>query len=956
MTDIRTLEDWLDDLCARFIINLPETDLSSVQRICFHVEEAQWFYEDFIRPLDPTLPSMTLRTFCMKIFAHCPLLSVFSHENRITAFEEFMKYKSRIPVRGAILLNAAMDSVILVKGWKKGAGWSFPRGKINHEEDDLVCAIREVYEETGYHIQEASVDRQNDQIQKNLKEQHVMFFLIRGVPMDTHFETQTRQEIGKIQWWPLHKLPGWRGSPQHHNQADVAVNANKFYMVAPFLRPLREWIKRQRQKDAKQSTDHYMSNGPAVEDLLTEDDQVTDTNASGPAYGQVPKTTTTFEGTNAALTRLVKSQAPTQGLQAEGMKATQASDSKPNPQDLLALLRGNNSAPVNAPPHTPLDHVFTNAPVPQTPHHQQPRPQHFSSMPPPPNFPFYPTMHASVPFQGQVPQNFQQGFLGHQQMHHPGAIPQPVSHPLPRQQVQRPQKAHSYQPQLVHPQPLPPNVQKAVFSGLVHTPSLPQSSQPQASSYQSNPNSNFAAQNPQFPGLHAPMVPPMVKQSSKLTSHSLALLNAFKRQDSAASNTSNLASRSSTQIGTHAIDIQPQELYGETASLPQATVSQTIKSGTTIANPAANTTPVPNLLDMFKDPGSAVSDSGAGATQKSALLSLFKSPATQPAVTSSVPAAHESHRSALLGLLNNSNPTVHQSQTLNRPLPTSSSARPPHMAPSAVELSAVEPLAKASTHSVGSDKAALHNELPAVVPEMNPETNLPFRATAILARPSQSQNSPNVNRAEREPTTPRASERVRPGKQPIGVHGSNKKTNASKKPRPQKSPERPFQPQILKRPQPEATAVSETSISPAPVLATVPVSPPVMSQGSDHKQALLSMFGQSAMTSPPLNSASIPYRPSSNQNSVPGEQSQKLLSLFAKQPAATNPLLKAQGNEETTSTHSVDTAFDPASRSRVGSLASGAASSRRGSQTPISPADKGFLLNYLDNVAKGSFR
>ena len=60
----------LDDLCVRFIINLPEEEIQSVERVCFQVEEAQWFYEDFIRPLDPSLPSLPLRAFSLRIFEH----------------------------------------------------------------------------------------------------------------------------------------------------------------------------------------------------------------------------------------------------------------------------------------------------------------------------------------------------------------------------------------------------------------------------------------------------------------------------------------------------------------------------------------------------------------------------------------------------------------------------------------------------------------------------------------------------------------------------------------------------------------------------------------------------------------------------------------------------------------------------------------------------------------------
>ena len=33
---------------------------------------------------------------------------------------------------------------LLVKGWKVGASWSFPRGKRNKDEEDHTCAVREV--------------------------------------------------------------------------------------------------------------------------------------------------------------------------------------------------------------------------------------------------------------------------------------------------------------------------------------------------------------------------------------------------------------------------------------------------------------------------------------------------------------------------------------------------------------------------------------------------------------------------------------------------------------------------------------------------------------------------------------------------------------------------------------------------------------------------------------------
>ena len=241
----------LDDLCVRFIINLPREELESVERICFQVEEAQWFYEDFIRPLDPALPSLSLKAFAMRIFQHCPLMSEWSEYHHAAAFSEFLAYKTRVPVRGAILLNDAMDKVVLVKGWKKNANWSFPRGKINKEEKDLDCAVREVLEETGYDLKAAGLvkdEKHMKHIEITMREQHMKLYVFRGVPMDTVFAPQTRKEISKIEWVNLSDLPTVKKSKQA--QQDV-VNANKFYMVAPFLNPLKKWISQQRRIDAK---------------------------------------------------------------------------------------------------------------------------------------------------------------------------------------------------------------------------------------------------------------------------------------------------------------------------------------------------------------------------------------------------------------------------------------------------------------------------------------------------------------------------------------------------------------------------------------------------------------------------------------------------------------------------------------------------------------------------------
>lgn len=124
-----------------------------------------------MRDSQPNLPSYTLKRFSEIFFKVCPMLSKWSDKHE-RLFLEFMRYKSRVPVCGAIMINQTWDKVrsprrvcrvnrlltvtssfdlqcILVKGWK-GNSWSFPKGKINQDEDKHICAIREVHPSTQH--------------------------------------------------------------------------------------------------------------------------------------------------------------------------------------------------------------------------------------------------------------------------------------------------------------------------------------------------------------------------------------------------------------------------------------------------------------------------------------------------------------------------------------------------------------------------------------------------------------------------------------------------------------------------------------------------------------------------------------------------------------------------------------------------------------------------------------
>ncbi|KAI9482827.1 MAG: Dcp2, box A domain-containing protein [Benjaminiella poitrasii] len=246
-----TFEEILDDLSSRFIINVPEAELSSVERICFQVEQAHWFYEDFIRELRPELPSFQLKSFSARIFKHCPLLHQWAHEHE-RAYADFMQYRFRIPVCGAIILNATLDKCVLVKGWSSKSGWGFPKGKINQDEEYDKCAIREVLEETGYDV--GPLLKKADYIELTMREQRIRLYIIQGVPEDTQFIPRTRKEISQISWIKLDDLPTYKttdsSSRNNANLNYVKSGPYRFYMVVPFINKLRQFVN-QRKKAIK---------------------------------------------------------------------------------------------------------------------------------------------------------------------------------------------------------------------------------------------------------------------------------------------------------------------------------------------------------------------------------------------------------------------------------------------------------------------------------------------------------------------------------------------------------------------------------------------------------------------------------------------------------------------------------------------------------------------------------
>lgn len=469
-------------------------------------------------------------------------MSEWSEYHHAAAFSEFLAYKTRVPVRGAILLNEAMDKVVLVKGWKKNANWSFPRGKINKEEKDLDCAVREVLEETGYDLKAAGLvkdEKHMKHIEITMREQHMKLYVFRGVPMDTAFAPQTRKEISKIEWVNLSDLPTVKKNKQAQHDA---VNANKFYMVAPFLNPLKKWISQQRKIDVKNNA--LMSVTYTEGETSMDEGFVSANNGFTPiqahiqpaVHSDLPEVTPT-QDVSSHLKRLLNIGAPV----TPPSITTQATDSSKS-NALLSLLRSGSDG-------TPIPAANVPQQIAQTPAASHQMPPLLDQVLNPGGHHVMPQFRnqRSSPSQAQDQQHFNRLLSSLANPSQPTAIHPP---------------AHAQQPpleNLSHPQ------RDQTFNA---------PPQPTLAPYQRTGDPLFAQQ-AGAAQTQGQVVPPASKlPPPKLTSHSLALLNVFKGNSSAPSQTG----------GVSAAEIL------STSQKPQVPQDQLLAL---LKSPAASTRPVP---------------------------------------------------------------------------------------------------------------------------------------------------------------------------------------------------------------------------------------------------------------------------------------------------------------------------------------------------------------------------
>ncbi|CAH6721210.1 m7GpppN-mRNA hydrolase [[Candida] jaroonii] len=257
----KSLDHILEDLLVRFVVNVPNEDLSSVERVLFQVEEAQWFYTDFLKQQYPGLPGLKMKSFSAKMLEKCPL--IWKWGNPSEAVSIFGKYKSSIPVRGIALFNSDVSKILLVKGYESNH-WSFPRGKISKDEEDLDCAVREVEEETGFNARD--LINEDDYIERTIHGKNYKIYLVKGVPEDFNFVPHVRNEIEKLEWFDVKSL-----------QKKVKFNQNNFFIIPAVIKPMMKWIQQTKglneielMKEAEVRLKNLLGVGKVIEPITTQ--------------------------------------------------------------------------------------------------------------------------------------------------------------------------------------------------------------------------------------------------------------------------------------------------------------------------------------------------------------------------------------------------------------------------------------------------------------------------------------------------------------------------------------------------------------------------------------------------------------------------------------------------------------------------------------------------------------
>jgi mRNA-decapping enzyme subunit 2 len=182
-----------EDLHLRFLTCNTDKNIYSIYS---QMQQAYWFYLDHYLQEYNYLPKLNWYDFCYTFFN-----ILYPGFNLTSFFDEYNQYQFSIPVCGCVCVDKSKQYVLLLKG----KCWSFPKGKINQNETDKDCAIRECFEETGLSVSISS----NTKFVKCYKPKPITLYFIPNIDISTPIKIQNT-EISTYKWIKINDLPKYK--------------------------------------------------------------------------------------------------------------------------------------------------------------------------------------------------------------------------------------------------------------------------------------------------------------------------------------------------------------------------------------------------------------------------------------------------------------------------------------------------------------------------------------------------------------------------------------------------------------------------------------------------------------------------------------------------------------------------------------------------------------------------
>jgi len=227
------MEDCLNEIIARYWFDLYTFKDDPRRLYMILTQQPLWLFKDHAAQKYGLDPNISDKEFCQSIVRHCDFLKehIETFENNINIYTD---YKKSIPTYGAILLNKQMDKILLTTDYLEKLG--FPKGKINQGENQASCAIREMFEETGFDITELLNEKEYIFLE-GIDDKYLKLFVIPNIDETIEFKPTVPLEVKEVKFYSIKEI-----EKKCRKQTKTVVLALKLLIGA-----IQAWIRKKKK-------------------------------------------------------------------------------------------------------------------------------------------------------------------------------------------------------------------------------------------------------------------------------------------------------------------------------------------------------------------------------------------------------------------------------------------------------------------------------------------------------------------------------------------------------------------------------------------------------------------------------------------------------------------------------------------------------------------------------------